>query len=156
MRIKTSHILCAVLALTTACTTESIKNTLLQQEKAIESYITALKKEHLVDTVYNLGGVYRAVLEAGAGEGAAPGDSVIFDYEAYIFSSGKGALYDFGSESGTLGSGSYFSGLETGLTGMLTGEHAEIIMASDKAYGNVPVGLLPPNTPLIFEIQKTV
>jgi FKBP-type peptidyl-prolyl cis-trans isomerase len=35
---------------------------------------------------------------------------------------------------------------------MLAGEHAEVILSSDKGYGNVPVGVLPPNTPLIFEI----
>jgi FKBP-type peptidyl-prolyl cis-trans isomerase len=137
-----------------ACTAESIKNSLLQQEQAIERYITALKNDtaNPADTVYNLNGVYRAVLKPGVGEGAAAGDSVIFDYEAYVFSSGKGAMYDFGSEHNTLGAGNYFAGLETGLTGMLTGEHAQIIFAGDKGYGNVAVGLLSPNTPLIFEI----
>jgi peptidylprolyl isomerase/FKBP-type peptidyl-prolyl cis-trans isomerase FkpA len=137
-----------------ACTAESVKNSLLQQEQAIERYITALKNDtaNPIDTVYNLNGVYRVVVEAGAGEGAAAGDSVIFDYEAYVFSSGKGDMYDLGSELSTLGSGSYFAGLETGLTGMLAGEHALIILASDKGYGGVPTGVLPPNTPLIFEI----
>jgi FKBP-type peptidyl-prolyl cis-trans isomerase len=137
-----------------ACTAESVKESLLRQEQDIERYINTLKSDtdNPVDTVYNLNGVYRAVLQAGAGEGAAAGDSVIFDYEAYIFASGKGDMYDAGSESNTLGSGSYFAGLETGLTGMLTGEHAQIILVGDKGYGNVPVGVLPPNTPLIFEI----
>jgi peptidylprolyl isomerase/FKBP-type peptidyl-prolyl cis-trans isomerase FkpA len=137
-----------------ACTTESVKNSLIQQEQAIEKYITTLKNNttNPVDTVYNFNGVYRIVLEAGTGEGAVAGDSVIFDYEACIFSSGKGAMYDFGTERNTLGKGNYFAGLETGLTGMLAGEHALIILASDKGYGNVSVGLLPPNTPLIFEI----
>jgi FKBP-type peptidyl-prolyl cis-trans isomerase len=140
-----------------ACTAESIKDSLLRQEQDIEKYINTLKSNtaNPVDTVYNLNGVYRVVLQAGAGEGAAAGDSVIFDYGAYIFASGKGAMYDAGSESNTLGSGSYFWGLETGLAGMLTGEHAQIIFASDKGYGNVPVGVLPPNTPLIFEIWMT-
>jgi FKBP-type peptidyl-prolyl cis-trans isomerase len=140
-----------------ACTAESVKNNLLQQEQAIERHITALKndKTNPVDTVYNLNGVYRAVMETGTGEGAAAGDSVVFDYEAYVFSSGKGAMYDWGSERSTLGSGSYMAGLETGLTGMLTGEHAQIIFASDKGYGNMPVGVLPSNTPLIFEIWMT-
>jgi FKBP-type peptidyl-prolyl cis-trans isomerase len=146
--------MCGLMALS-ACTAESIKNSLLQQEQAIERYITALKNDtaNPVDTVYNLNGVYRAVMEAGTGEGAAAGDSVIFDYEAYVFSSGKGALYDFGSEHSILGAGNYLAGLETGLTGMLAGEHAQIILASNRGYGNVSVGLLPPNTPLIFEVQ---
>jgi FKBP-type peptidyl-prolyl cis-trans isomerase len=142
-----------------ACTAESIKESLLRQEQDIETYINKLKNttdsetnKSIVDTVYNLNGVYRVVLEAGAGEGAAAGDSVIFKYEAYVFSSGKGDMYDAGEENSTLGSGNYFAGLETGLTGMLTGEHAQIIFAGDKGYGNVPVGVLPPNTPLIFEI----
>ena len=153
MRLKIRHILYCLVALS-SCTAESVKNSLLQQEQAIERYINALKNntENPVDTIYNLNGVYRAVLEAGAGESAAVGDSVIFDYKAYVFSSGKGDMYDAGSERNTLGSGSYFAGLETGLTGMLTGERAEIILASDKGYGNVSVGVLPPNMPLIFEV----
>jgi FKBP-type peptidyl-prolyl cis-trans isomerase len=137
-----------------SCTAESVKTSLLQQEKDIERYITSLKenKDNPADTVYNLNGVYRVVLEAGVGEGVAAGDSVVFDYAAYVFASGKGAMYDAGSERNTLGSGSYFAGLETGLTGMLSGEYAQIIFAGDKGYGNVSVGMLPPNTPLLFEI----
>jgi FKBP-type peptidyl-prolyl cis-trans isomerase len=137
-----------------------VKNALLQQEQSIERYIEnrvdALKRNatnpDTTITVYYLNGVYRIVLEAGVGEGAAAGDSVVFDYEACVFSSGKGGRYAAGSEHSTLGSGSYFAGLETGLTGMLAGEHAEIILTGEKGYGNVPMGVLSPNTPLIFEI----
>lgn len=153
MHLKSCYILCGLTALL-SCTAESIKESLLQQEKNIESYINTLKNntDNPVDTVYNLNGVYRVVLEAGAGEGAAAGDSVVFAYEACLFSSGKGAMYDAGDENGTLGSGSYFAGLETGLTGMLTGEHALVIFAGDKGYGNVAIGVVPANSPLIFEI----
>jgi hypothetical protein len=137
-----------------------VKNALLRQEQDIEKYIekriSDLKKNatnpDTTITVYYLDGVYRIVLEAGAGEGAAVGDSVVFDYGACVFSSGCGGMYAAGSEHNTLGSGSYFAGLETGLSGMLTGEHAEIILISDKGYGNAPMGVLPPNTALIFEI----
>lgn len=153
MRLKLRYILGGLIALS-SCTAESIKESLLQQEESIERYIETLKNntQNPIDTVYNLNGVYRVVLEAGTGEGAAAGDSVVFDYEACVFDSGKGAMYDAGNESNTLNAGSYFAGLETGLTGMLAGEHAQIILASDKGYGNVSVGILPPNTPLIFEI----
>jgi peptidylprolyl isomerase/FKBP-type peptidyl-prolyl cis-trans isomerase FkpA len=153
MNLKLCYILVCLMALL-SCTAESVKNSLLRQEQDIERYINTLKNDanNPADTVYNLNGVYRVVLDAGAGEGAAPGDSVVFDYEAYVFASGKGDMYDAGRENKTLGSGSYFAGLETGLTGMLAGEHAQIILAGDKGYGNVPMGVLPPNTPLIFEI----
>ncbi|MDR3183946.1 MAG: FKBP-type peptidyl-prolyl cis-trans isomerase [Prevotellaceae bacterium] len=149
------YILGGLLALP-ACTAESIKTSLLQQEKDIERYIETLKKntENPVDTVYYFGGVYRVVLEAGVGEGAAAGDSVVFDYKAYMFASGKGAVYDsLQHERGTLGQGSYFAGLETGLTGMLEGEQAQVILTSEKGYGSVAVGIVPPNTPLLFEIK---
>lgn len=161
MHLKLRYILCCLVALS-SCTAESVKDSLLRQEQDIERYIEAFVKtvksgkENPADTsmvkVYYSGGVYRIVIDAGVGEGAAAGDSVVFNYEACVFSSGKGDMYDAGSESNTLGSGSYFAGLETGLTGMLAGEHAQIILAGDKGYGNVPVGVLPPNTPLIFEI----
>jgi FKBP-type peptidyl-prolyl cis-trans isomerase len=133
----------------------------LQQEQNIERYIenrvrelksNAENPEDTLIAIHYLDGVYRIVLETGAGEGAAAGDSVVFEYAACVFSSGCGGVYAAGSEQSTLGSGSYFAGLETGLTGMLTGEHAEIILTGNKGYGNVPMGVLPPNTPLIFEV----
>ena len=103
MHLKLRYILCGLMALP-ACTAESVKDSLLRQEQDIERYINTLKSntENPVDTVYNLNGVYRVVLEAGAGEGAAAGDSVVFDYEACIFASGKGAMYDAGSEQTNL------------------------------------------------------
>jgi FKBP-type peptidyl-prolyl cis-trans isomerase len=165
MPLKTHHILLLAGLLTAllSCTSESVKNALLQQEQSIERYIQTrvdeLKRNaanpDTTITVYYLDGIYRIVLEAGTGEGAAAGDSVVFDYEGYIFASRKGDRYTAGSDHNTLGSGSYFAGLETGLTGMCSGEHSEIILSGDKAYGNVPMGILPPNTPLIFEIWMT-
>ena len=150
------YIVCCLVALW-SCTAESVKESLLRQEQDIEKYIKAVQdnQENPIDTVYYFDGVYRIVLGAGSGEGAAAGDSVIFDYQACVFSSGKGAMYDTGSENGTLGSGSYFTGLETGLTGMQEGEHAQIILSSEKGYGRKSVGIVPPNSPLIFEVIMT-
>jgi FKBP-type peptidyl-prolyl cis-trans isomerase len=139
-----------------------VKERLLQQDKDIEKYITALRenKDNPVDTIYYHNGVYRIVMTADSsevttdvGEPAAAGDSVIFEYGAYLFSSGKGAMYDSGEEHGTLGSGSYLTGLEAGLTGMVAGERAQVVFAGDKGYGNKAVGVVPPNSSLLFEIK---
>jgi hypothetical protein len=65
-----------------------VKTSLLRQEQDIEKYIEnringlksgATNPEDTTILVYYLDGVYRIVLDAGTGEGAATGDSVVFD-----------------------------------------------------------------------------
>jgi FKBP-type peptidyl-prolyl cis-trans isomerase len=124
----------------------------LQQEKSISEYIKNAKKDG--NTVLYLNNAYRIVLSSGKGKGAASGDSVIFRYQSYILSStSKGNLYDSSAvEIGVLGTSSYISGVENGLTGMCSKEHAEIILSGENSYGNATVGILPPYTAIIFEV----
>jgi FKBP-type peptidyl-prolyl cis-trans isomerase len=43
--------------------------------------------------------------------------------------------------------------LEKGLSGMRINEYAEILLTGEQAYGNTSMGILPPYTPVKFEIQ---
>jgi FKBP-type peptidyl-prolyl cis-trans isomerase len=135
-----------------SCTAESVKSKLLQQEQNINTYIENAKKNGA--TVDYLDNACRIVLSVGNGKSAASGDSVIFRYKSYILSSNtKGSLYDSSAvEIGVLGTSSYVSGVENGLTGMCSKEHAEIVLTGKNSYGNVSIGILPPYTSIIFEV----
>ncbi len=110
------------------------------------------------------------VLEEGAGDTLASGDSLILEYAAYIFSSGKGSVFATNipeiavlagidiSNSGMenygiqLGKTSLLRGVELGLRGVRKGEHSYIVFSSRFGYGNKIVGIVPKYSPLIFEV----
>jgi len=156
MKYKTICNLILLILLLTACTAESLKDQLIRQEESFERYIRELvsKNEVSADSVFNNAGVYRLVFVSGVGEKAASGDSVIFHYWAFDFNARR--YYDstgHNPERGLLGAGYYMSGLEKGLSGMQTGEYAEILLTGEQAYGNMGLGILPPYTPVIFEVE---
>lgn len=53
----------------------------------------------------------------------------------------------------TIGARQVFSGLEEGLSHMLPGGKAKLILPSSLAYGAMQVGNLPPYSPLVYEIE---
>lgn len=57
-----------------------------------------------------------------------------------------------GIERGIAGKNHYIKGLDQGLTMMNDGEHSIVFFPSSKAYGDNRLGVVPTNTPLIFEI----
>jgi len=140
-----------------ACTAESLKEQLVQQEQAIEKYIEKLinDKKLNADSVFFNGGVYRLVFVSGTGNEAASGDSIIFHYRASIFNTTPTQYYDSTDlypQRGVLGIGQYINGLEKGLSGMQTDEYAEILLTGEQAYGNMSIGILPPYAPIKFEV----
>jgi FKBP-type peptidyl-prolyl cis-trans isomerase FkpA len=54
---------------------------------------------------------------------------------------------------GVVGIGQYIPGLDNGLLGMQTGEKAEIIFPAAQGFGGVAVGLVPPLSALLFEVE---
>ena len=149
------------------CTKQDLETQLTRQEKDIDTFIGKLTK----DTVIYRSAASRVVLKQGIGDTLASGDSVYFYYAAYIFSSAgtNGSLFaahppdsvdikwllsewpdDYGSN--TVGTGYYFSGLDAGLTGMRTQEHAYILCTSKYGFGNSQMGIIPKMSPLLFEL----
>lgn len=169
--MKTYMVLLAGLLFTLlSCTKEDRKLTLIQQEEAIDQFVQSLAK----DTVLYQKGVVRAVLEPGISvdpaDTLAAGDTIYFYYAGYIFSRGKGELFHTNSlavaeannrtltrdeaavHSGVVGEGKFLKGLDYGFPGMAPGEHSYVIFNADYGYGNTKVGLVPPMSPLLFEI----
>lgn len=152
-----------------SCAKQEIDNETTQQETQIEDFVQDLGAEEVV--VNN--GVWRAVMERGE-EGddniVAEGDSIIYNYACYIFSSGKGELFDsnlfslseslgtnmdynyFEPRDGVVGKGKLISGLDIGLIGAQKGERCYVIFSSRHGFGNVQMGIVPKMSPLLIEV----
>ncbi|MDR1405745.1 MAG: FKBP-type peptidyl-prolyl cis-trans isomerase [Prevotellaceae bacterium] len=158
-----------VLSSLVACTSEVERLAVSNQEQAINNYISAqMAADTSVRMVAN-NGSYRLIRMPGSAPEAAAGDSVRFYYIAYVFSNGKGMVFDTNRDTlgfkadtlglktdggiGVVGAGHYIPGLDNGLTGMKTGEKAELIFPAAQGFGNVTVGLVPPLSALLFEIE---
>ena len=138
-----------------------------QQESAIDKFVETFTDSRVVVE----DGVWRVIMEEGVGTTeAAAGDSVRINYAAYIFNSGKGALYDtnvksVANEAGLdmdfsvlqpkwvlVGRGKLLSGLDIGLISVKKGERCYIIFSSRHGFGNTQIGLVPKMSPLLIEV----
>jgi len=149
-----------------SCQKQEQEISVASQEKSIESFVNSQTSSRIA---FN-GGVNRVVLEEGVGDTLALGDSLILEYAAYIFNSGKGSVFATNipeiaslagidiSNSGMenygieLGKTTLLYGVELGLRGVKSGEHCYIVFSSRFGYGNKIVGIVPKYSPLIFEV----
>ncbi len=168
-RLSLLLILTVISLIINACAQQDIDITTTQQETQIEKYVTTLGAQLVV--VNN--GVWRAVMDKGI-EGVEneinKGDSIVYDYAAYLFSSGKGYLYDtnifnlsktlgtgldlsyFVPRAVTVGKGKLISGLDIGLIGAKKGERSYVIFSARHGFGNVKIGMIPKLSPLLIEV----
>jgi FKBP-type peptidyl-prolyl cis-trans isomerase len=148
-----------------ACQSEMEREQVAAQELAIENYVTqCMADTSLHATLERNNGSYRLIFAAGTEPAAEAGDRVAFEYIGYIFSRGSKVPFDtnrdtlgfrpqYNGGSGTVGAGQFLPGLDDGLRGMKTGEKAEILFSSTYGYGNTSVGLVPPLSALLFEVE---
>lgn len=164
------HLMLTLLSIIVAsCTQQDIDNATTQQETQIETYIKDLGAENVVVN----SGVWRAVIELGK-EGleneVVKGDSIVYNYAAYLFSSGKGYLFDtnvldlaevsgigydysyFVSRKEVVGKGKLISGLDIGLIGARVGERCYVVFSARHGFGNVQIGMIPKMSPLLIEV----
>ena len=126
-------------------------------------------------------GVYRYVANADR-EGydrevpVEYGDSVSFDFAAYLFSSSIGALYytnvkewipakdlevlnpeywDFSTRRIKLGSASLVKGLEYGLVNSRQNDSLLLFMTSDLVYGTENMGVVNPDQPVVWAVKSS-
>ena len=106
-------------------------------------------------------GLSARVTKSGWGRAAIKGDYA--DTNVWLWQFDEAAedrRGEFVWESGSnvfqfqLGAGQVIKGWDLGVPCMLEGETRELVVASDLAYGSAGRGAaIPPNTPLIFEIE---
>lgn len=173
------HIISTVMIclVTMSCMKEKRETTYNKQEDKIDQYINSnmyVKGEDGTDTlrvVYN-GGSNRLVIKEGTGEELRSGGIIAFYYAGYTFTGNKSAanLFTTNHEETANAAGweltdadyklltidmsdaDFMPGLRAGLTGIKSGEHCEILFSGKYGLGKKPVGIVPANSALLFEI----
>lgn len=163
----TSLIALLIFLVPLSCAKEEQLNLMSQQESAIDKFAETFADSRVVVE----DGVWRVVMEEGSGTTeAVAGDSLRINYAAYIFSSGKGALYDtnvksVANEAGLeldfdllqprwviVGRGKLLSGMDRGLISVKKGERCYVIFSARHGFGNTQIGLVPKMSPLLIEV----
>ena len=95
-------------------------------------------------------------LITGTGTTAKEGDTVTVNYVGVLYNNGK----EFDSSwsrnmpfTTPLSSGSVIEGWVKGIPGMKVGGRRELIIPASEAYGSKGSGSIPPNAPLIFDVD---
>lgn len=91
----------------------------------------------------------------GTGPAAKAGDTVTVNY---IGALPDGTVFDASSKHGQaftfpLGQGQVIPGWDQGLVGMKVGGKRTLIIPPDMAYGSRDLGVIPPNSTLIFQVE---
>ncbi len=147
-----------------ACESEAERQAASEQEQAIDRYIVNQMAADTTIVLVAAQNTYRLIMQKGEAPAVARGDSVSFLYTGYIFSNGKGAAFDSNKDTlgfssavnngkGIAGVGHYIRGLDNGLVGMEAGEKAQIIFAASQGFENNSVGIVPPLSPLLYEVE---
>ncbi len=92
----------------------------------------------------------------GTGLDATTGKTVSVTYTGWLYSAtasdNKGAQFDAGTFSFTLGAGSVIAGFDQGVLGMKVGGKRTLLIPSNMGYGASGSGSIPPNAGLGFEV----
>ncbi|MGI9277011.1 MAG: FKBP-type peptidyl-prolyl cis-trans isomerase [Endozoicomonas sp.] len=122
-----------------------------QDRKASEDY---LKKNAEKDGVITTeSGLQYAVVEAGKGKKPALTDTVTVHYTGTLI---DGTVFDSSVERGqptTFPLGNVIQGWQEGLQLMPEGSKYQLTIPADLAYGDRPVGNIPPGSVLVFEVE---
>jgi FKBP-type peptidyl-prolyl cis-trans isomerase len=120
----------------------------LPEEPQIEKYITDHK---LKITEKSKSGLRFVLVEAEPnGELLKKGQSVKVKYAGHLLS---GKSFDEGSFNFILGIGQVVPGFDEGIAKLRVGEKGILIFPSCLGYGSGGGGPIPPNSPLVFDIE---
>lgn len=112
----------------------------------------------LIEAADSSGEIVRLVVDdvrIGGGREAEPGDTLTVHY---VGTMPDGVKFDSSYDRGepftfTVGEGRVIEGWEKGLIGMREGGSRILVVPSTMAYGNRQVGLIAPNSTLVFAIE---
>ncbi len=171
MKIGRIHIVVAAIVLAigmAACGGEE-EELLTKQQEAIEKYLDSKGLEYTIE-----GGAYKVIVAAGATDGvrAQRGDSLTFNYAAYVFTNSPNGLYatswahlvegqkdlnteywDFSPARIKLGESPIIKGVENALENCCVGDSLQIFMPSELGYGAEEMGSVTKNTALMFIVK---
>ena len=94
-------------------------------------------------------------LREGEGAAAASGHEVTVHYDGWLE---DGTLFDSSRARGQpfgfrLGAGRVIRGWEIGIEGMKVGGQRRLTIPPDHGYGDRDLGIIPPNSTLVFEVE---
>ena len=102
-------------------------------------------------------------LRVGTGAEATTGRTVTVNYTGWLYSAGatdnKGTLFDSSLAAGrtpltfAVGTTQLIPGFSQGTLGMRVGGLRRVVLPPNLAYGSQGNGPIPPNAPIIFEIE---
>lgn len=107
-------------------------------------------------------GLTSKTLVSGCGEIAASGQLVIVHYTGWLFDENaekhRGDKFDSSRDRDDhfrfpLGAGRVIKGWDQGVEGMAIGEVRELTIAPELAYGDRDLGVIPPGSTLVFEVE---
>ncbi|MCP9755348.1 FKBP-type peptidyl-prolyl cis-trans isomerase [Lacihabitans sp. CCS-44] len=134
-----------------ACNTKKVKDTKMKEseEVQIENYIK--KNDLKIDFKSNSGLRFILNQEAKDGMSLKQGQSVKVKYSGRLLNDKQ---FDAGSFNFVLGIGQVITGFDEGIAKLKVGEKGTLIFPSSIGYGAAGAGSdIPPNSPLIFEIE---
>jgi FKBP-type peptidyl-prolyl cis-trans isomerase FkpA len=95
----------------------------------------------------------------GTGADAVAGKQATVTYTGWLYSDTaadhKGAQFDTGSFSFTLGAKQVIDGFDQGVIGMKVGGKRTLLIPSSMGYGATGKGSIPPNAGLVFDVSLT-
>ena len=103
-------------------------------------------------------------LADGTGDPITPRSAVLVSYTGWLYDpckpDHKGEKFDTSEGRSTpfgfiVGAGRVIKGWDEGVVGMREGGKRELVIPADKAYGaaGAPGGRIPPNAPLVFDVE---
>ena len=128
------------------------KDLKIEEEKALKKYIEAEN----ITVQPTESGLYYIQTQAGTGEQAVAGKTVVVHYTGYLL---NGDIFDSSVERGTpfeftLGENRVIAGWEEGIAMMKIGEKAKLIIPSHLGYGARGAGgAIPPYATIIFDVE---
>jgi len=95
----------------------------------------------------------------GTGATVAAGSVITVTYTGWLYvttsADFKGAQFDTGTFSFTVGSGTVIPGFDTGVVGMKVGGTRTMLIPSSLGYGTTGTSTIPANSGLVFQVAVT-
>ena len=143
--------LVGIWAVILACNTKKVEDSKMKEseEVQIENYV--LKNDLKIDFKSNSGLRFILNKEVKDGMSLKQGQSVKVKYSGRLLNDKQ---FDAGSFNFILGVGQVITGFDEGIAKLRVGEKGTLIFPSSIGYGAAGAGSdIPPNSPLIFEIE---